>query len=708
MNWQVILFVLSLISPVLVQAQSAPCATMENHEAHLNSDPSLRAAFEATQRAIAEAQQVESQKTSSNVVTIPVVVHVVHSGQAYGVDENIPVEQIMSQLDVLNRDFRRKNADSVDLPVQFAGLGGDTEVEFCLARFDPTGYPTSGIKRYQYGQTNWDRPDIETILKPQTIWDRDKYLNIWIVRFGGDLANLSVQGYAQFPGMAANTDGVVISYRAFGTTGNVAPSLNEGRTTVHEIGHWLGLFHIWGDDQDDPVQDQCLGDDQVGDTPNQQTEYYLCPNWPQSSCSSFDMYMNYMDYTDGSCQNIFTKGQCDRMRATLNTDRSSILNAATACDYTFDVFLQDILVPGNLDTLCSSTFSPVILVGNSAETIISSFDVYVTVSGSAPTQTSFQGGIAPGDTFELVLEPITVPDGAYSINITLGNINGQPYDQFPPNDFKTNQFWVVNGGTGTALPYQEGFESGIPMSWTIENPDNDRTWTQANVGGFGQSSKSIRFDNFDRNSGDPTGTTDAFILDPLDFSSARWQQLEFDLAYARRDATSEDSLIVLISTNCGGDWERLWANGGQGMATSPDYTFPFTPASSGWSSNFIDLNAYTGQGQTWIRFEHKSDGGNNLYVDNINLRQATTGLGPIANTSLLTIFPNPAQTVINISGLETFDQPNFVLFNYLGEEIISGPADKQINLPKGISSGVYVLLVYDGELTEKYLIQIQQ
>lgn len=697
----------STLSMPFAAFSQTPCATMENHREHLQSNPALEASYEQSQRAILQAQQA-GYKTNSNVTTIPVVVHVVHNGQPVGVDENITVEQIMSQFEILNRDFRRQNPDTINLPAAFAGLGGDAEVEFCLAKFDPTGYPTNGIYRYDYGRASWDRPEIESTLKPQTIWDRDKYLNIWIVRFGGDLANRYVQGYAQFPGMAANTDGLVISYRAFGTTGNISPSQVSGRTTVHEVGHWLGLFHIWGDDSDDPVQNQCLGDDQVQDTPNQQTEYYQCPSWPQASCGSQDMYMNYMDYTDGTCQNIFSKGQVARMQATLTTTRSSILNAATLCDYNTDVILTEIAFPPHLDTICSQSFSPVIMVGNFAANNITSFEMYTTINGGAPTQVSWTGNLQPGDTLPVVLDPITLGDGAYSINITLGDINGEGSDQFPGNDFKTNSFWIVNSGNGTGIPYSKGFENGIPGSWTIENPDSDVSWESANVGGFGQSSKSVRIDNFTQTGGGTIGHIDGLWLEPIDLSDGAWQQMTFDIAYARRDANSDDSLFVYGSSNCGDEWELLWANGGQAMATSADYTFPFTPAGTDWQQHIVDLNRYRGNSQVWLRFEHKSDGGNNVYLDNINISKAVTGFTVPEDRAPLQVYPNPASTSLHISGLENFNEGNFILFNYLGQVVQTGKLNNVILLEDNLNSGNYILRLRTEEFTQSEIIQINQ
>lgn len=155
-------------------------------------------------------------------------------------------------------------------------------------------------------------------------WDSKKYLNIWVCSlFGRSL------GYATIPGGPAEKDGIVINYDVFGNKGFLRPPYDKGRTATHEVGHWLGLKHIWGDSN--------CGTDDVDDTPNQKSYNYSCPSFPHiSSCSpdsNGDMFMNYMDFTDDACMNIFTSGQKIKMRSAfaLNGSRNSFLNSF-ACD----------------------------------------------------------------------------------------------------------------------------------------------------------------------------------------------------------------------------------------------------------------------------------------------------------------------------------------------------------------------------------------
>jgi hypothetical protein len=241
--------------------------------------------------------------------TIPVVVHVLYSNAT----NNISDAQIQSQIDALNKDYQLLNADNTSVPAAFSALKANVDVSFCLAKQTPSGAATTGINRVATTITSFSTND--AIKKPASggvaPWDATKYLNLWVAPAlaGG------VLGYAQFPGGAVATDGVVIANTCFGTMGTAAAPFNKGRTATHEVGHWLNLYHIWGDDGT-----ACTGSDNVSDTPNQGGENYGCPTFPKVSCTNGpngDMFMNYMDYTDDACMFMFSTGQKTRMHAVL-------------------------------------------------------------------------------------------------------------------------------------------------------------------------------------------------------------------------------------------------------------------------------------------------------------------------------------------------------------------------------------------------------
>lgn len=307
---------MSVISALFITGTQAQrtCGSMENLARLLQQNPEMRINMEK----IEEFTSNNLGNATRNVYRIPVVFHVVYNTTA----ENISDAQLQSQLAVLNEDFRRLNADRVNTPSAFSGVAADAEIEFCLATVDPNGAATTGITRTSTTVTQFSDDDAvkSATYGGKAPWNTGKYLNIWICDLG-----TSLLGYAQFPGGPAATDGVVLNYRYTGRGGSAVAPFNKGRTGTHEVGHWLNLYHIWGD--------AYCGSDQVSDTPTQQVDNAGCPTHPKPSCSnSGDMFMNYMDYTDDACMNLFSAGQKARMRALFATGgpRASLLTS-TAC-----------------------------------------------------------------------------------------------------------------------------------------------------------------------------------------------------------------------------------------------------------------------------------------------------------------------------------------------------------------------------------------
>ena len=259
---------------------------------------------------------------SNEVIVIPVVVHILYNNTT----QNISNAQVLSQVKTLNEDYRRLNADAEATPIPFQNVAADIRIVFCLAKVDPNGRYTPGIIRKYTKEQFWLADDEMKFSSKggDDAWDAKKYLNIWVCNlFGRTL------GYAVLPNGPVEKDGVVIQYNVFGTTGVLNPEFNKGRTTTHEIGHWLGLKHLWGD--------ASCGDDGVNDTPPQQTNNSYCPSFPHaSSCSinsSGDMFMNYMDFTDDVCMNMFTVAQKNEMRGLFasGNPRNSFLTS-NVCD----------------------------------------------------------------------------------------------------------------------------------------------------------------------------------------------------------------------------------------------------------------------------------------------------------------------------------------------------------------------------------------
>ena len=313
------LVIVVLLNVFFANAQQRNCGTMQHLDEIRERDPGVDNRMDVENLDIKHwiSNNTSSSKSMPNLITIPVVVHVIYKNSS----QNISDAQIFSQIDILNEDFRMNNSDASSVPSAFAGVAADCEIEFCLAVRDPNGNVTTGITRTYTTTSSFSG---YTSMKysstgGQDAWNTSDYLNIWVCNLASGLL-----GFATFPGGNSNTDGVVCDYAYFGNTGTATSPYDLGRTATHEVGHWLNLYHIWGDSY--------CGNDYVSDTPKHEESNYGCPSYPHaSSCSgtgsSGEMFMNYMDYTNDACMFMFSTGQKNRMRATLNSSRSSLLSS---------------------------------------------------------------------------------------------------------------------------------------------------------------------------------------------------------------------------------------------------------------------------------------------------------------------------------------------------------------------------------------------
>jgi hypothetical protein len=234
-----------------------------------------------TQQHISTGQNNLTNRIEGNVIKIPVVVHILYHTPS----EKISDAQVQSQVDVLNRCFRHRNADSVKTPLWFRSLAADVEIEFQLAISDSRSRSTTGIIKKYTPVTKWGMDDKMKFSgnMGDDAWDPKSYLNIWVCNMD------KLAGYASLPGSDITKDGLVLDFGAFAAI-NSGSGYDMGKTAVHEVGHWLGLKHLWGDTY--------CGDDGVSDTPKQASYTVGCPGSIRITCGNGpygDMYMNYMD-----------------------------------------------------------------------------------------------------------------------------------------------------------------------------------------------------------------------------------------------------------------------------------------------------------------------------------------------------------------------------------------------------------------------------
>lgn len=415
---------------------------------------------------VAEFVRQRSPMAFGDIIDIPVVVHILHTGQPVGTGLNISTAQIHSQINVLNEDFRRLNPDATNTPTVFQGVRADVEFRFVLACVDPNENPTSGIVRVQttinefiIEDTN-NNNQIDLIEEQNSgikfaptgspAWPADRYLNIWVCNLGEDLL-----GYAQFPDMMATqpeTDGVVIRTTSFGTVGNVSAPFNKGRTATHEVGHWLNLSHIWGDAN--------CGNDFVADTPTQSGPNYNCPSHPHVSCGSNDMFMNYMDYTDDACMNLFTRGQAERMWSLFAT--GGVRESFVTCNLITQACIAPPTISGPPSVCGSASFS----INNlpSDASITWSHGLYLTrvsAQGSNPCMfgnigagASWVGAVVSTGCGDITIPAKTVSAGGPPPTQIIGfEYNGKEFGSNSTYQFRVSHLgaidyeWNVGGGT---------------------------------------------------------------------------------------------------------------------------------------------------------------------------------------------------------------------------------------------------------------------
>lgn len=431
------------------------CHTMEMDSIRRANDPSLPSLYQDElwlQRKIAEfkakrAEDVAKGLPKQVVITIPVVVHVIHNGDAVGTGENISDCQVESQITVMNQDFRRMMGTN---GYNTHPDGADVEIEFCLASVDPSGNPTNGIDRVNLGQASFDMGQVDSNVKPSTIWDPTQYMNMWCVRFSSG----GLLGYAQFPSNSglpglnanegpANTDGVVSGYQYFGSqsicpSGTYAPTFNLGRTMTHEVGHWLGLRHIWGDGG-------CSASDYCADTPESDNPNYGCPT-THVSCGTTDMVQNYMDYTDDACMNIFTQDQKDRMLTVMSVSprRASLVTSnVCASPVADDAGISAINDPNG--SICAASVVPEVVLTNFGSNNLTSVTIMYNVDGGASSSQPWSGNLAPGATTVVTLPVISPSAGPHTFNVYTTNPNGTT-DGNTSNDANLSNFTLNPAG----------------------------------------------------------------------------------------------------------------------------------------------------------------------------------------------------------------------------------------------------------------------
>lgn len=671
-------FSVFIIQNTATAQQINRCATDEKVTQHLLHNPAAaQNFFSIMENARAIKEEREAGLRGGNPLRyIPVVFHVIHEGGT----ENISKEQIEDQIRVLNEDYTRTNADTVNTRNIFKPVAANANINFRLAQIDPDGNCTEGITRTYSSQTSNAGDNVKALVW----WDNTKYLNIWVVR---TIASDGTQGaitlgYSSLPGFGGGgNDGVVVRADVVGTIGNVNQQIGgTGRTLTHEIGHYLGELHTF--------QGGCNGSffgEQCDDTPPAADANFGCDT-TVNSCTNDnpdlpDMIENYMDYANDECMNMFTLNQVDIMDATLSGSRSELISSqnliatgtdgtvAVPCAPVADFYADNTLVcQGDLVNFTDDSYNGTI----------------DTRAWSFPTGTPASSGSAsPNVQFNT--------PGFHNVSLTVTNTQG--------SDSKTiNSYIYVSPETATISNWQffEGFEGDNSNNeWLIFNDGNvTTTWQQVSNTAY-SGSKCMKISNF---SGNTSGAIDALVFPSIDFTAISTPPtLRFKVANAQRPGTqfsaaSEDRLKVMISTNCGKTWQTRYNKAGADLSTVGTSNSSFTPSSqSQWEEISVNLSSFATQDNVLIKFEATSDQGNNLYIDDINLT-GPVGIEESISENGFTVFPNPSDNTV------------FVNFNLNNDEVvelsvndITGKTVRTIINSK-LNKGAHTLVINKNEL----------
>jgi len=651
------------ISSINARAQDR-CATVQYEALRHQKNPTLEDSdqFENwLQNKIAhpKTQQQRTQGTESATYKIPVVVHIIHNGEPIGTGTNLSDAQILSQINVMNKDFTRMNLDASNTPAEFLPIAGNLDIEFVFAKQDQFGAATTGITRTLGTKSTWIISDNATF-KALSYWPAENYFNIWVLNFPDFL------GYAQLPvsnlmGLENSpndrlTDGIIMDYTAFGSnfeglgTFNLDTKYNRGRTATHEAGHFFGLRHIWGDDGS-----SCSGTDYVDDTPNQGGNYTgQCPSGARTSCSSSDMYMNYMDYTNDACMNLFSQGQNARMIVVLENSprRFSLLNSPGATappPLALDLALRKIKSPGS--TSCGGLITPALEIQNLGTTTATSTRIQLKTNGVITETKDFVLNLAFQGITDVSFQSVSQPAGTTVFEFEVLLVNAAS-DQRASNNKLTVSSNVQPAG---ALPTSEVFNS-FPSNWSVYNPDGATTWDLINTPSNG---KSMYVNCYDYQN---EGAVDRLITPVFDLISAPVAFLKFDWAHAFYGSNNIERLRVLVSNVC--DFNSspvvVYDVAGALLATAPQSTSRFTPTASQWQTSTIPLNGFLGN-KIQIAFEVTNGWGNNVYLDNVVV--STESLTDLTLSSLespgpVTCITNPAP-IIRVRNLGSVNVTSF-------------------------------------------------
>ena len=666
------LLFLNIHQASLIAQNILQCATDENLANKIVRNPELIEKLMETENLTQDFIFNTSNFNTDQIHRIPVVVHIIYSNQI----DNISDAQVFDAIQILNEDTRRTNSDASNLRSIFNSVAADIEVEFVLAKKDPNGNCTNGITRTQSNLSLNANDNVKSLIN----WDNKKYMNIWVVRSinlpGSSLGPGSIiRGYSAFPynNIPATDDGIVIRHANFGSIGTSQGS--RYRTLTHEVGHFLNLKHTF--------QNGCSGGDNCPDTPPVANSNAGC-NVNQNSCTFEnpdlpDMIENYMDYTDDNCRNTFTINQKQRAKAVLNI---SYLrgNLTTASNHN----ITGIDPSGSLNCFPVADFSvgkklicsgeQIQITENCSYEITPSFHYTISDQNNANQQHIVNG--SPLITFN--------NPGVYDVKLEIQNPQGQSMKQYP-------KLITVrpHGGVSYSPFFSATMEKTLPNDiWAQTDNGDNIIWKRTP-----QASQQGLYSYFLENFNIPAGVDgDALIAGPIQLNNPNTLQLKFNHAFARKQSNNSDKLKIYTSTDCGENWilRKVLPTFQLGISNLYPSNI-YIPSSNEWMETTINLNSLISKNSLMIKFEMFSGGGNNVYIDNLNLSYSINK-DELSPKQVIQVYPSPSN---NNAIIKSNSSGKILILNAIGEIIYSYDSKTEPIIIGELSSGLHYVIFTD-------------
>ena len=686
------MFFMSVIAIAQTEKSNGVCYTDEFFNQRAAKDPSLLQKRQDMSNYIANFKQTYDPTTQRATIIIPVVVHnITWTDQNGNVQGYVSKADIEGQLLTMNEDFNRLNSNASQTRAQFLPYVASIDLEFRLAHLDPNGDCTEGIVRME-SPTSYNTA-VNNNVKSVSQWDEHKYFNIWVIDEIQDNGDGSyVAGFAQFAGSGINNNfGVVCVEQNFGP---------GARTMTHEVGHCLNLYHTFQNGCGSSGSNCSSQGDECCDTPPvANSNGFGCPltnntctavpNGDVYGINELDQIENYMSYK--SCQNMFSLDQKTRMMSVLNSTSTNFGLAQLSTP-------ANLAATGTANPYNPANCEPIAEFEYDKEFICEGASVTFTDDSYNATPNgwnwTFTGGTPSVST---VSNPTITYNtaGVYSVTHEPSSTGGTATPLT-----KTNIITVSSLTAQYVGPIIEGFENTTQFSndWWINN-DAGMGWansTAASVTG----TRSARLRNHFTSS---DGQVDELISPSYDISVATTKTMTFKYAFAPKNSSNTDKLLVYYSTDCGDSWQlKLPLTSPTSLPTAPNSSGEFVPSASEWIQKSVNLSSIGTSTNVRFKFAFTSGGGSNIYIDDINIGNFTVGIDDFNNIASFSVYPNPTSSSAQISFNLTKDVDNLSIKvrNAVGQEVTnvingqsfdSGKYTLKIDEERKLSSGIYFI-----------------